>query len=236
MYGILDIADIDSDTGTDDLLLCAFAAPTKVVSNTTVRGGDTMSLRRIRYRSTAQRWQIDSDTAIMDGSSDLFAHQIQNDVVNTIYVRPPLPVKNLSVTTGHVRPAAGDSVAYPIPGAGFAVSNGTAALSANFSIGATSVSITMDVSSEAFKTDFLRFDDHDKVYMITDVQSVVPAAHTSVVSIFPPLTAAVISSEVVFLGKRATMKMLYDLGSVLGVSYVDGILADPGRVSLVEEL
>jgi len=236
MYGILDISTINADTGSDSLLLCTFVAPTKVTSKSIIKGSDTLSLRRIRYRTSAQRWEIETDSAILNRSTDLFVHQIENDSINAIFVRPPLPVKNNSVALGHSRPAAGDDTVYPIATQGLAESNGTATAGAGFSAGAVSVSIILDINSEIYKSDFIRFNGHDKVYMVTDIQAITPAAHTSTLSIFPPLSADILGTEVIYLGKRATMKMTYDLGSVLGISYIDGVLANPGILTLIEDL
>ena len=236
MYGILDIPNIDSDTGGDELLLCSFVAPTRVTSNVTVRGSDTMSLKRIRTRSVAQRWEIETDSAIMDGSADLWAHQAENDMTSSIYVRPPLPVKSYTVTKGYARDGAGTTVEYPLAQKGFANSDGTGEATAGAGVTNNSLVIKLDLSSQLFKSDFIRFDGHDKVYMVTAIDSVSVVSDNAVVRIFPALVANVSALENVYLGKKATMKMVYDLGSVLGISYVDGILADPGRLSLVEDL
>ena len=32
------------------------------------------------------------------------------------------------------------------------------------------------------------------------------------------------------------MKMTYDISNIIGISYIDGILADPGTMKLIEDL
>ena len=220
MYGILDIPAINSDTGDDSLLLCSFIAPTRVNSVKVVKSGSTLSLRTIRYATTPQRWEIESDTAILNSSADLFTHMISNNNINSIFVRPPLPVKSYSKATGYARPAAGDSVAYPASQRGYAESDGTADSNASYSTGANSISLTLDPSSSIFKSDFIRFDSHDKVYMVTDVQSINTTLHTSSISLFPSLINGIALNETIYLGKKATMKMTYDISNIIGISYI----------------
>jgi len=236
-FGILDIENINDDTGDDALLLCSFVAPIRVISKTSVRGSDTLNLKRSRYRTSAQRWEIETDTAIMDGNPDLFAHQIEKDSIDAFYVRTPLPVKKGTVTQGMSRGAVGDSVAYPLASATELVnSSGTGDVVSGHAGAESVLGISLDASSSIFKTDFIRFNGHDKVYMVTKVDSIVPASHTANITIFPALIESVLPAETIYLGTRATMKVTYDFNSILGVSYVDGILADPGRLTLIEDL
>jgi hypothetical protein len=171
----------------------------------------------------------------MDVSADFFALQIRAGHVNTIFVRPPLPYKLAGVTKGLARGPSGDSVEYPIPGSNVE-SNGTADSNAGYSTGASSVAITLDTVSEIYRSDFIRYQNHDKVYMVTDVLSVNPVTHSATLEIFPALIDDVTNGENVYLGKRATMKMLYDFDVIVGIGYQDGILADPGILRMVEEV
>lgn len=85
-YGVLRSS---ANTGNDNELLCKFAAPTKIISNSPSFSGDTMSLKRVRSRQPAQRWEIETDIAKDIGMNEFFMNMVVAGTSDTIFVRMP---------------------------------------------------------------------------------------------------------------------------------------------------
>jgi len=93
------------------------------------------------------------------------------------------------------------------------------------------LSVSLGVTGEVAEGEFLKFAGHDKVYLVTD-----PGVAGAAVGIAPPLMTSVGSGEVVNMGDTVNMKCRYDVGVILGMSYSDGVLLDPGSIRLIEAL
>jgi len=93
--------------------------------------------------------------------------------------------------------------------------------------GSTSVNIT-GTNLPLPKGEFINFANHDKVYLVTGVVG-------STYTISPRLIAAVALNTVVRYGANTIMKARYDTDTMLGITYVDGIMSDPGTVKLIED-
>lgn len=89
-----------------------------------------------------------------------------------------------------------------------------------------SFSISVQSSSNLKRGDFVSFGNHSKVYLITAVSS-------GSITIFPRLRTAV-SNTALYYGNNVIMKAYYDTDVMTGISYIDGIISDPGIVKLVE--
>jgi hypothetical protein len=95
-------------------------------------------------------------------------------------------------------------------------------------VGASLISVT----NTGFipKGTYIRFSNHSKVYL-----TLANRDNSGTVSIFPALRAAV--SNTTFLCKDdVIMTCFYDLDTIIGMSYVDGILMDLGTIKLVESV
>lgn len=76
---------------------------------------------------------------------------------------------------------------------------------------------------------FINFEGDAKVYFITEVDG-------GKITVFPKLLRPIAHDTRVITGPRVTMKATYDLDCVIGISYTDGILTDPGQYNFVESL
>jgi len=237
MYGILDVQDQISDTGDDELLLNVFVAPLKVDSKRLTTLSDTLSLKRKYSIGAAQRWEIEAGGISSDErQADLFVHNILNGDGQVVYVRPPAMVKGYN-TDGVQRLTGGDFTLPDPTNRGLAVSKGIAQATQAVSSSVTSIEISMTIGSEVFKGDFVRFESHSKVYMITEViPNIDPGTNLVTIEFYPALLTSVAISDFAYLGVNATMKMSYDVETMTGMSYMDGILEDLGTIRLVEEI
>ena len=99
----------------------------------------------------------------------------------------------------------------------------TGSFSASGAAGASIVSIS---GGSIPKGEFVRFSSHNKVYMVTTDSS------GGSLSIFPKLKSAV--SGAMEVGDSVNFKATYDPSTILGMTYQNGILGDPGTVTFIE--
>jgi len=58
----------------------------------------------------------------------------------------------------------------------------------------------------------------------------------SVAEIAPPLRKATPVNSEIMIGAKATMRVMFDNTSLVGMVYTDGVLLDPGTITLIEAL
>lgn len=88
-------------------------------------------------------------------------------------------------------------------------------------------SVTVGSSTQLRTGDFISFSGHSKVYLITQIVS-------NTLTVFPRLKSS--SLGTLYYGNNTVMKARYDTDSMIGISYVDGILSDPGTIRLIEAI
>ena len=79
--------------------------------------------------------------------------------------------------------------------------------------------------------EFIQFTGHKKVYLVIDGGS----ASTGI-KIFPKLLTAITDLTPLILGGNVTLHGYYDTDVKLGITYIDGILADPGSIKIIEDI
>jgi hypothetical protein len=79
--------------------------------------------------------------------------------------------------------------------------------------------------------EFIRFGNHAKVYLVTKA-----GVGGSGIEITPSLRQDIFTGEPIYTGGLVTMEAYYDSTTKIGISYIDGILSDPGSVKLIEAL
>jgi uncharacterized secreted protein with C-terminal beta-propeller domain len=77
--------------------------------------------------------------------------------------------------------------------------------------------------------EFIQFTGASKVYLVI-------AKTTSDIRIAPSLITTVAAATVLLRGGRVTMQAYYDPSVKLGITYIDGVLSDPGSVKLIEDI
>ena len=91
-------------------------------------------------------------------------------------------------------------------------------------VGTTSIGLDGNISTG----EFIQFTGDTKVYLVT--------TGGSTVIISPPLMKATTASQVVITGGSVTMSARYDNTTRIGITYIDGILSDPGSLKFIEAL
>lgn len=189
-------------------VMIPFVAPMALISNSPSMSMDAVSLKRYTSSHRAQRWEIKTRLYPEDGTTRAMVHSMQHGHTAPFWVRPPQPWR---VAITNTRPAKVNVV------------SGVK--------GDTVVRIDNTQGIIAAGT-LVTFSNHEKVYvLISDFR---PGDDSALVE--PPLQHNVTGARMLHTAKDVKMKVRYDSTTVLGITYVDGILSDPGEVTLVEAL
>lgn len=106
--------------------------------------------------------------------------------------------------------------------------NGTT-LTNDVAVNATRINITGPLTM--IPGEFINIGASTKVYMVTEA-----GYGGQDIGIHPPLLEAAFAADAVKTGTLVTMVARYDTDTKIGISYIDGILSDPGSIKLIEAL
>jgi hypothetical protein len=204
LYGLL---INETNTGADSEILVPFSAPLSIISNQPAFASDTLNLKRKIKSQNVQRWEIETNLVPTNNSTALMIHNVINGVANIFNIRMPQIFGKYKLPAG-----------LPLSTVGF-----TSKLS-------SSVMLTGHGANILPIGDFITFDGHNKVYLITKDLG------ANIVEISPPLLTDIFADTSVSYGDSVTMKARYDSSTILGIKFVDGVLADNGSTVFLEAL
>jgi len=190
----------------------AILAPLKITSNEPVFEMTTVSLKTQRASQGAQRWELTFATATSAATeADAILGAIDGITVADTMTMPQLP----SIVAGNT---AGVSLA----------------ISADVAASLSAVTVVSD--GIILKGSFIKFSNHDKLYMVTaDVAASVASAPVSV-AIYPSLRSAVTTAHTLKTGSSAVLTYYRSIDNAMGITFTDGLLSNAGSISLIEAL
>jgi hypothetical protein len=186
-------------------VIARFAAPLTVRSNSPIFVSDTLSLSRYTSKRSAQRWEIETNVVPMStGAQDLMVNLVTKGSSEILQAIMP---QNYGVKLTRVK------------GSGIPLATGTK--------GSSQASV-VDFVGFLPKGTFVRFANHSKVYMLTSALT-----NSGTINVFPALRAALTSAQMYFWDD-VILSCRFDTSVVKGMVYTDGILMDPGTITLLE--
>lgn len=194
-----------TNSGIDSELSVIFSTPLTVRSNQPVLAGDTISLRRVTASQSGHRWEIDTAIAPTNDSNDYLLHSVVHGHHTAFGVRmPQTPKVDLSIDT--------------------------ATLQADVTRGSSTIGVDWANDGTLVAGEFINIEGDTKVYLVIN-----PAVDINgTVSIFPPLRENISAGAEIIHGYSVTMVCKLELDTLIGMTFVDGILMDPGLVRIVE--
>jgi hypothetical protein len=187
-------------------VIAKFVAPMSVRSNKPVFASDTLSLKRFVEGRSTQRWEIQTRVEPFNFSGNDFMVHMITKGHTETF--DVLVPQNMAVVNNRDHPPQ---------------------LAAVGSTSDSQVTITFAAGGLIPKGTFVRFAGHSKIYMTkTD------ATGSGALGIFPPLVADV--NGLMNCEDNVLMVCQYDLDTVIGMQYQDGILTDNGVIKMVEIL
>lgn len=206
IYGILH--DAAQNTGVDSEISVVFSTPLTLRSNQPVFAGDTISLRRRTSAQVAQRWEIDTMTVPTNNSNNFLIHSVLYGHHGVFGVRiPQTPRADLS-DLNDVCTLAVDAIENESTIVLDWVANGSRSIKPG---------------------EFINIGYDSKVYLVT-------SASNDELTVFPPLRLASDAGSSVRHGDAVTMLAKFETDTVIGMTFVDGILMDPGTIKIIEAL
>jgi len=188
-------------------IIARFTAPLTLRSNVPVFASDTLSLKRNTQSRPAQRWELETGVEPLSyGAQELYVHLVTKGTTEIFTIIVP---QNYGVIRART------SVAN-ITGTG--------------SVDSTSITIANNAGLIPMGT-AIKFSNHGKVYITTANFS----SASGTLPIFPGLRTAV-SGHTIYHRDNVQMNVSYDLDTVAGMTYSDGILMNIGTIKLIERL
>lgn len=182
-------------------------APLKITSNEPVFEMTTVSLKTQRASQGAQRWELSFATATSAATeADAILGAISGITVADTMTMPQLPSVGAANTIGVSR----------------AISSASAGAS----------SVNLNNNGFMSKGTFVKFSNHDKIYMVTADHS----AGVSPVSIYPTLRVAVTGTDTLKTGSSAVLTYYRSIDNAMGITFTDGLLSNAGSINLIEAL
>jgi hypothetical protein len=186
-----------------------FVTPMSVISNQPVFVADTLSLKRQVLSQGVQRWEIITNVEPSNTSADFLLHSVTNGFDKVFDIQMP-----------QVYRRAGNT-------------NTVSLLRTNEEMLPNSNNIIVNSNGVLNKGEFIKFSNHDKVYLVLNT---ITAGNDITLNIFPNLIKPVPINTIILTGKDVILKARYDTATTIGISYIDGILSDPGTVGFTEAL
>lgn len=187
----------------------------RFVSNMTLKDesihviSDTLSLRRKATRKTPQRWVIESSVEpLREGAQSLMVNLVTKGYSGTVKVAVPQNYGAYLKNSANLDYSGVCSV------------SGTKSSSQVYLS-----SVRTPISAGTF----VNFSGHTKVYMVTADFS----GNSGALNIYPNLMKDV-NGSMVWKDGSVFMQAMYDMSTISGMTYSDGILMDIGTVKLVE--
>ena len=184
-------------------------APLTITSNEPVYETLSVGMSTQRASQNAQRWELSFAVTGHGGNeADMMLASITDmDTVGTM-VMPQLPSVVRSNTISNLR-----------------------SISASAAIGDDVVYINSD--GVLSKGTFIKFGNHDKLYMVTTTTT---TSGTVEVGIYPSLRSTITTANAIKTGSSVLLSYYRDVSNVRGITFEDGVISNPGLISLVEAI
>jgi hypothetical protein len=183
-----------------------FSTPLTISSNQPILAADTISLKRKTMGQRAQRWEIVTNVCPTVGSNEYLLQSVINGHDKSFRVRMP-----------------------QIPNSKY--SNAVLSVLVEALKGGVDIFYTPETTGDLIAGEFINFANHKKVYLVTSVDQ-----EANAITIFPPLLANVDAGELISHGDSTILHVKNETSTVLGMTFVDGLLMDPGTITLIEDL
>lgn len=188
-------------------VIARFTAPLSLFSNTPVFASDTLSLSRRVSKRSAQRWEVAAGVEpLVEDANDLFVNLVTKGISDIVTITVP---QNYGVIKKRSH---------------------SSGQTATGSLGASQVIIANSLGFMP-KGTMIKFANHSKIYMTTS-----DLTDNGAVNIFPILRLAVPAGTIVSSHDTVIMNCTYDMDTISGMQYRDGILMDIGVAKFVEAI
>jgi hypothetical protein len=186
--------------------------PFSVVTNQPIFSVDTVSLKHIRSQQSAQRWELQFNVLTNDNVAATLLGVIDEMSSTGLMPMPQLPeIDKLTTASGTIS----------IP---------TQVEVENSAVGLN----TSSASGTMPKGSFIKFSNHSKVYILKADLDLSGATATA--QVYPKITNTVTAGETFLYNQDCEISYYRDINGMNGIRFLDGVLAEPGTVNLIEAI
>jgi len=186
-------------------------APFIIKSNEPMLDADSVTLKVRRVKQGAQRWELEFGVTMTDASSFL-ADTVSNFDSTVTMEMPQLNIRGETLSQG--------------------TSTSQATVSGSHNGGDNTVALA-GLNGTINKGRFVKFNNHDKIYLVTNFSS-------NTITIYPSLRTSVAgSTKLHYRDSNAdsiTFTAYRDISNVQGITFIDGVLSEAGNINLIEAL
>jgi hypothetical protein len=177
---------------------------------------DTVSLKHVRSSQKAQRWELSFEVLSNDNIVESFLGSIEEISTAKKMIMPQFK------EVDDRRTASGLLSAVEAPGY-------------SHSAGSTEIFAVPSGSSSGIlpKGSFISFNDHSKVYI---TKNDIDLSLNETLNIYPALVTDLSAFPTIYYGSACELTYYKDVSTATNIRYSDGILADMGKIKLIEAL
>jgi len=190
-------------------------APVSIVSNEPMFDMTTVSLKTRRASQGHQRWELSFNIQPTDNNIEEALLASVDNLNSETMVMPQM----LSVV---------DRFSF----------SGAATVSTTALANATTVSISDTVTNSGTipKGYFIKFNTSDKIHIVTSDATFDSSGTGVSVNIYPKLTEDINSGSQLLTGNSVVFSYYKDINNQTGITFTDGVLANPGTITLLEAI
>jgi len=190
-------------------------APVSIVSNEPMFDMTTVSLKTRRASQGHQRWELSFNVQPIDNNIEEILLSGVDNLNSETMIMPQL-------STVEERFTASGPLSVAITG----------------NKNSTSVAITNLVTNLGTlpKGYFIKFSSHDKLYIVKEDASFNASTGTTTVQIYPKLVEEVSTGSNLLVGTSVVFSYYKDINNQTGITFTDGVLANPGTITLLEAI
>ena len=187
--------------------------PFTIASNEPIFEVDTISLKKQRSSQNAQRWELSFSVINADNPTDLLLASLVDFDQATTMIMPQLKDVYEATTCNNNPTTVGNKAS-----------------------GLNSVVLDHTLTTGLIpKGSFIKFSNHDKVYVVTaDINMDNNSDVTG--SFYPPLVTSVPEDSFMQILDSCVITYFRDISDLRGITFSDGILSNPGTVNIIEAL
>jgi len=190
-------------------------APVSIVSNEPMFDMTTVSLKTRRASQGHQRWELSFNIQPTDNNIEEALLAGVDNLNSETMVMPQMPsvVNRFSFS-------------------------GSATVSTTALANATTVSISDTVTNSGTipKGYFIKFNTSDKIHIVTSDATFDSSGTGVSVNIYPKLTEDINSGSQLLTGNSVVFSYYKDINNQTGITFTDGVLANPGTITLLEAI
>lgn len=185
-------------------------APLTFMSKDVVVSSETVTLKRLIHKTNAQRWDLSFSITTNDNSDNLLLGMIENSYTLKTMDMPQL-TKVADATT----------------------MTGTLTCTQTFATGQTTIGANNSSGGVLPKGSFVQFSNHTKIYIIKEDYTF----NGDALEVYPELKAGVTGSTTVYYDNfsiKPQLNYMRDDSEASGITFIDGVLASLGTVTIKE--